>query len=104
MKNSKICRAAMKKIASSYNEYLKNEKWDGMCDAINSFPRNNLISRDLNSAKILNVVIHRSKIINSYYYPTFGAVLTSFEKRKEAYTSRIIYLELAALLWEEIGQ
>lgn len=96
MKNSEICRAAMPKIAHSEVESSRTGMY-GMCNAICS-----VLKKLQHTKTILNIVLPEDENMFVYYYPTFFTTLCSLEKQKQGYTSRIIYLELAALLWEEL--
>lgn len=94
MKNSEMCRAAMPKIISAKPESSRSGSC-GMCEAFYSLPESP------NADKILCVLASWSEINSIYYYPTFGPMVNSLEDQN-GYTSRIIFLELAALLWEDI--
>lgn len=96
MKPSKVCRTAMPLIAHSEIESSRTGMY-GMCNAIFS------ILKDLRNTKIiLDIVLPQDEVSLIYYYPTFFVTTRSLEEQEQGYTSRIIYLELAALLWEEI--
>ena len=54
--------------------------------------------------KILNIVMPWPEVESVYYYPSFTNPLRLLEDQEQGYTRRIIFLELAALLWEELGR
>lgn len=112
MKNSEICRAAMPFIFSinngewddmlypSLRALSKGKKFNGMCDAI-YFNTN-----AGNPESILKILFRNAREFYNtklYYYPIFLDSGRTITEREQGYTSRIIFLELAALLWEEDG-
>ena len=113
MKNSKICRAVMPFIFSGssreWNDMLcpsfrvlsENIKFHGMCDAI-YFNTN-----AGNPEPILKILFRNAGEFSNaklYYYPIFSDYDRTIMEREQGYTSRIIFLELAALMWEEEGR
>lgn len=97
MKNSEICRAAMPFIAYDIRQF---PRYDGMCAAIRSGVNVG------NPEPILKILFIKDRVFENatiYYYPTWIHSRAPLAKREQGYTSRIIFLELAALLWEEEG-
>ena len=97
MKNSEIYRAAMPLIRTPD---FGDGRWHGMCDAI---------CIGVNAGypdPILKILFCNDKEFEktgAYFYPTLYSIYST-SKRKQGYTSRIIFLELAALMWEEAGK
>ena len=96
MKNSEICRAAMPFVYPPampfvYAPELYLGKYTGMCIAISEGVKAG------NPNPVLKILFrddHEFRNAGFHYY----------DYEEEGYTSRIIFLELAALLWEEFGQ
>ena len=112
MKNSEICRVAMPFIFlggsrewdsmsdASFLALSKGKKFNGMCDAIYF---NTNAGNPEPILKILFCNVDEFYNTEIYYYPIFSDPTRTRMEREQGYTSRIIFLELAALLWEEKG-
>ena len=97
MKNSEICRAAMPFIWSPVNGDMA--QFAGMCAAIR------YVTNGWSSAP-LGIVFKGYKEhadAGGYFYPCVPGRAWSLQWCNQGYTSRIIFLELAALMWEDEG-
>ena len=97
MKNSEICRAAMPFIRSPVNGDMT--QFAGMCAAI-WYVTNSWTCAPL---EIVLKDFNERAYAESYFYPCPSGGSWSLRRREQGYTSRIIFLELAALLWEDEG-